>query len=107
MSELVSSFVDVQLGKQKYLFFLVTWNEYVTTLSKVLDEQWQAFGADLGPNGSVIRAYQRHAKTSFGEVMAKQWPEDIRTRFDNEQDPFILVVDRDFVAFDPHEQQWA
>lgn len=52
MSELVSSFLDVQLGKQKYLFFLITWADYVTKLSKVLDEQWQAFGADLGHAGA-------------------------------------------------------
>ena len=107
MSELVSSFLDVQLGKQKYLFFLITWNDYVTTLSKVLDDQWQAFGADLGPRGSVIRAYQRHAKNSFGEVMAKTWPKDIRERFDNEQDPFILVIDRDFAVFNPGEHPWT
>lgn len=107
MSELVSSFLDVQLGKQKYLFFLITWADYVTKLSKVLDEQWQAFGADLGPRGSVIRAYQQHAKNSFEEVMAKPWPKEIRKRFDNEQDPFILVIDRDFAVFKPGEHPWA
>jgi hypothetical protein len=107
MSELVSSFLDVQLGKQKYLFFLITWTDYVTKLSKALDEQWQAFGADLGPRGSVIRAYQQHAKNSFEEVMAKPWPKEIGKRFDNEQDPFILVIDRDFAVFKPGEHPWT
>ena len=96
MSELVSSFLDVQLGKQKYLFFLITWNDYVTTLSDELDKQWQAFGADLGPSGTVVRAYRQHAKKSFDEVMAKQWPEEIFKRFGLEQDPFMVVIDRDF-----------
>ena len=107
MSEIVSSFLDVQLGKQKYLFFLITWAEYVTTLSKELDDQWKAFGADLGPNGKDIQAYQRHAKDNFENVMAKGWPEDIQNRFANEQDPFILVIDRDFAIFNPGEHPWA
>jgi hypothetical protein len=107
MSELVSSFLDVELGKQKYLFFLITWNDYVTELSKVLDAQWQAFGADLGTNGTVIRAYQQHAKRSFEQVMAKRWPEDIQTRFGNEQDPFIMVINTDFAVFDPDEHPWT
>ncbi len=107
MSELVSSFLDVELGKQKYLFFLITWNDYVTELSKVLDEQWHAFGADLGLNGTVIRAYRQHAKKSFEEVMAKRWPEDIQARFGNEQDPFIMVINTDFAVFETDEHPWT
>ena len=107
MSELVSSFLDVQLGKQKYLFFLITWNDYVTSLSKTLDDQWEAFGADLGPNGTVIKAYERYAKDNFENVMAKAWPPDIQNRFYSEQDPFIVVIDRDFAAFNPTEHPWA
>lgn len=107
MSELVSSFLDVQLGKQKYLFFLITWNDYVTMLSDELDKQWQAFGADLGPSGTVVRAYRQHAKKSFDEVMAKQWPKEIFRRFGLEQDPFMVVIDRDFAAFNPSEHPWA
>lgn len=108
MSELVSSFLNVQLGRQKYLFFLITWNDYVTTLSKALEEQWHAFGADLGENGRVVRSYQQHAKKSFDEVVqGKQWPKEICERFFKEQDPFILVIDRDFNAFDPDKNSWA
>ena len=58
MSELVSTFLPVELrGAIEYLFFIVTWNDYVTTVSEELEKQGKAFGADLGPKGSVIQAY--------------------------------------------------
>jgi hypothetical protein len=108
MSELVSTFLPVSLkGGAEYLFFVVTWNDYVTRISKELEKQWEAFGADLGEKGAVIRAYGKHARSTFAEVKAKGWPEDIQKRFDNEQDPFMLITSKDFKDFDPRTDEWA
>lgn len=107
MSEQVSTFLDVDVGSKRYLFFIVTWNDYVTKLGEELDKQFVAFGEDLGLTGSVIKAYKSAGRSSFYEVLNKSWPDEIRTRFDSEQDPFMLVVDRNFKDFDPGLHQWA
>jgi hypothetical protein len=108
MSELVSTFLPVTLrGAAEYLFFIVTWNDYVTGVSKELDEQGKHFGSDLGPKGSVIQAYAQYAKTTFSEVQAKAWPAYIQERFGREQDPFMLVTRKGFADFDPASDDWA
>ena len=108
MSELVSTFLPVTLrGGGEYLFFIVTWADYVTPISEQLEKQAEAFGADLGIKGAVIRAYRQHAKSTFAEVLAKKWPEEVRQRFDSEQDPFMLITRKAFQAFDPREADWA
>ena len=48
MSALVSTFLDVSLGKGKYLFFLVAWTDYESHIKQELDKQWQPFGSHLG-----------------------------------------------------------
>jgi hypothetical protein len=108
MSELVSTFLPVALrGAIEYLFFIVTWTDYVTPISEQLEKQGKAFGADLGPKGAVIQAYGQYAKNTFAEVQAKHWPDEIRNRFKIEQDPFMLITRKDFQEFNPQRDPWA
>ncbi|NQU56365.1 MAG: hypothetical protein HQ513_03960 [Rhodospirillales bacterium] len=48
MSEQVSTFLPVEIGKMNYLFFLITWNEYASQIAEELDKQFAPFGEDLG-----------------------------------------------------------
>jgi hypothetical protein len=107
MSEQVSTFLPVDIGKKRYLFFIVTWNDYATVIGEELDKQFAAFGEDLGPAGKVIKSYKSASRTSFYEVIEKTWPVEIRKRFDSEQDPFMLVVDKGFEEFNPESDKWG
>jgi hypothetical protein len=99
--------MDVDIGTKKYLFFIVTWNDYVTQVGEELDRQFVAFGEDLGITGSVIKAYKSAARESFLEVMEKSWPDEIRRKFDKEQDPFMIVIEKGFKDFEPDSDQWG
>jgi hypothetical protein len=88
MSALVSTFLDISLGKGKYLFFLVAWTDYESNIKQELDKQWQPFGSHLGIDGTIIRAYDQHSNETYQETLQKQWPRDIAKRMKQEQDPF-------------------
>ncbi len=42
MSEQVSSFIPVEAGEQRYLFFFVTWNDFVTPITEELRKHREA-----------------------------------------------------------------
>lgn len=107
MSEQVSTFLPIDIDNKRYLFFIITWSDYVTRVGEELDKQFTAFGEDLGPTGKVVKSYKSAARTSFFEVMEKTWPNEIRKRFDSEQDPFMLVIDKSFNEFNPESDQWG
>lgn len=107
MNEQVSTFLPVEIGNKKYLFFIVTWNDYVTQVGEELEKQFSAFGEDLGPTGKVVKSYKSATHKSFDEVMGKTWPEEIVTKFKTVQEPFMLVIDESFEDFDPVINQWG
>jgi hypothetical protein len=107
MSAKVSLFAPVSLGKFKYLFFIVGWTDYSTPLKDELAKQLDAFGADLGTSGMVLQPYRAHEFATFNEVLEKNWPTDFRDRLEAEVDPCMLIIDRDFDAFDPKQDRWA
>ncbi len=107
MGEQVSTFLPVEIGNKSYLFFIVTWNNYVTQVGDELDKQFAAFGEDLGPTGKVVKSYKSAARTSFSEVMKKIWPNEIIERFHTVQEPFMLVIDKSFKEFNPESDQWG
>ncbi|NQU56364.1 MAG: hypothetical protein HQ513_03955 [Rhodospirillales bacterium] len=39
--------------------------------------------------------------------MKKSWPDDVGQRFDAEQDPFMLIIDKDFNEFNPELDRWG
>ena len=58
MSEKVSTFLNVELRGYRYLFFLVTWNDFVSEIRRELESQIEAFGEVLGPSGAVVQAFK-------------------------------------------------
>lgn len=108
MSEKVSAFWPVRIGRFEYLFFLVNWSDYSTSITDSLEKNLEIFGADLALRGKVIKAYRGRSWNTFEEVKKKEnWPYDVRARFDIEQDPFMLIINEDFGIFDPKEHKWS
>jgi hypothetical protein len=74
MSEVVSTFVNVDRGKSKYLFFLVRVNDYESTIKEEIEKNWLPFGEALGVNGTAVKAYDQKKNSTYGEVTKKPWP---------------------------------
>jgi hypothetical protein len=107
MSAKVSMFAPVKLGGFKYLFIIIGWTDYHTELKAEMAKQLDAFGADLGTSALVLQAYEKSEQKTFDEVSKKDWPSDFRKRLVDEFVPGMLIIDRDFEAFDPAKDRWA
>lgn len=105
MSAKVSSFEKVKLGEYDYLFFVVAWSDYETSLTIELTDNVERFGENIGTKGLIVTAYDKNKWDTGYEIIAKdwgKWNEKIQT----EQEPFLLVIDTDFATFDPLENNW-
>ena len=108
MSEKVTAFWPVKSGIFEYLFFVTNWNDYSSTISKSLKDNLGAFGSDLGLKGKVIEAFSHAKWETFREITAKEnWPEKVRNRFEEEQFPFMLVINKSFKDFNPADHHWS
>jgi hypothetical protein len=107
MSEQVSSFIPVQLGDLRYLFLVVTWNDFATPIADELQKQKDAFGEAMGLYGTVASAFRSAKNATYLEVRKKAWPPDTAYRMEREQDPFMVVIDRSFADFDPQAHPWS
>jgi hypothetical protein len=107
LSALVSSFDRVRIGDLEYLFFLVFWNELQTPLTEQLERQIEQFGSSIGEKGMIVKGYKRASYETAEEVLKKDWPEDVRSRLEREQDPYMLLISTDFKTFSPMEDPWS
>ena len=101
MSARVSTLIDIGPRSGRYVFLLVEWNDYADDVRDELNRQAEAFGQDLGPAGWFVRAYDRRMFDIANEVLRKKWPAEIADRFGTDQEPIILILDRDWTTFDP------
>jgi hypothetical protein len=107
MSGLVSTLLHVGPEGGRYVFLLVTWNDYADALRDELNRQGQAFGLDLGPSGHLVQPYPQRMYQVAEEVVAKPWPTELRQRFDVEQHPIMLIFDKPWEHFNPTEDPYA
>jgi hypothetical protein len=107
VSSRVSTLLNERLGGGRYLFVLVEWNDYAYDVRDELNSQAEAFGLDLGSEGTFGEAYKQRMYEYGKEVLDKTWPAEIKERYDSDQDPIILIIDRDFSAFDPTSDPYA
>lgn len=107
MSEHVSSFDRVSIGDFEYLFFVITWNDYQTSVTEEIEKQVEAFGEDLNVKGKVVRAFKSATYKTAAEIINKKWPNEILKRFENEQDPIMLIIDTGFHEFNPELHSWS
>jgi len=107
MSSLVSSFENVKIGEFRYLFIIVTLNDYRSEITKEISKQIEPFGADLGLKGLVVKAFKSASYDTAEELLSKKWTEEMKYKIEISRDPIMLVIDKDFNSFDPTEDQWA
>lgn len=106
MSAKVSSFEKVKVGAYDYLFFLVAWNDYETSLKEELSRNFEKFGEHIGTEGLIVQAYDKDKWATGEQILEKDWG-DLAARLQNEQEPFLLVIDTDFSKFDPKTDKWG
>ena len=107
MSAKVSTLLNVAPGAGRYVFLLIGWNDYADPVRDELNRQADAFGMDLGPSGVLVQTYPQRMYEIAREVMGKPWPPEIAERFQSDQDPIILILDRDWQSFDPREHPFG
>lgn len=107
MSAKVSLLAPVTIGRYNYLFVIVGWGDYATQLKEEMAKQLDAFGADLGTSGLVLQPYKASEYQTFSEIMKKDWPSEFRQHLEDEIEPCMLVIDRDFDTFNPSRDCWA
>src|SRR6185369_5603432 len=107
MSEKVSSFVNVSLGRSRYVFYFVTWNDFVTPIRDQLEKQLDPFGEALGEAGTIVQAFRSMSRHTFEQVLAKQWDAELKEQLRSDPDPFLLVIDQDFASFSPGLHKWG
>lgn len=100
MSEKVVSFQDVEIrGSREYLLLLVAWNDFQSELRESLGKHSEVLAKAVGRAAAWVEAYE--GWRAYEEVVEKSWPEEIKVRMNNEQDPFLLIIDTSFARFDP------
>jgi hypothetical protein len=100
MSEKVVSFQDVEIrGAREYLLLLVAWNDFQSGLRESLGKHSDVLAKAVGRAAAWVEAYE--GWQAYQEVVEKSWPEEIKARMNNEQDPFLLIIDTGFARFDP------
>jgi hypothetical protein len=100
MSEKVVSFQDVEIrGAREYLLLLVAWNDFQSELRTSLEKHSEVLARGVGRAAAWVEAYE--GWKTYEEVVGKAWPEQIKVRMSNEQDPFLLIIDTSFARFDP------
>jgi hypothetical protein len=108
MSEKVSAFWPVQVGKFQYLFFIVNWNDFSNQITASLERNIEILGQEIGIAGKVVQSYKSARGQTFDEVINKDgWPRNVSTRFESEQYPFMLVINKNFEDFSPPDDVWA
>jgi hypothetical protein len=107
VSARVSTLLNVGPRGGRYVFLLVEWNDYADGVRDELNRQAEAFGLDLGPAGVWVEAYPQRMFEIAKEVVDKAWPVEIADRFERDQEPIILIFDRDWETFDPREHSYA
>ena len=88
-------------------FFVVGWNDYATQLKEEFPKQLDAFGADLSTSGMVLQSYKASEYSTFDEIRGKKWPSEFLKRLQEDVNPCMLIIQRDFEAFCPDADRWA
>ena len=107
MSALVSSFIPVDVGRRKYLFFLVAWNDFQNSITEAVAQNREAFGESLGLHATVVQAYKGASYKVAEEVKHKAWPPDVDRRMGEEHYPFMIAIEDDFAMFEPNLHRWG
>lgn len=107
MTDKVCAFENATLRYRDYLFFLVVWSDFNNRVTKALKEHIEQFGKELREKGAVILPSGDDTRATFIEIFQKPWPAELKERMQNDDYPFLLVIEQDFAAFDPEKHRSA
>jgi hypothetical protein len=103
---LTTSFVEIDKGNIRQLFFLITsgYIEDNPTIAATLEPLLEKLARDLGGSGAVVRPFTRDVDSAADDVLSKNWRgrEFRRIR----QTPGLLILDVNFSDFDPQTDPW-
>ncbi len=103
----VSSFAAVGGPPYRYTFLLVVCNTYTDSVRTELNQQAEAFAADLHGQGELAQSFPQRIYDTAREVLAKPWPPDLIERMEDDPEPFMVVIDEPFGDFNPREHPYA
>ena len=107
MTERISTLDSARLSGADYLFVVFNESDYDTEIQRVLGREIERLGGNLGAMVRVIRPIRREASIRMlGEIREKPWPDEVLSRIESEQLPFILIFQTDFADFDPTTANW-
>src|SRR5205085_1216115 len=103
---LTTSFVQIEKGDTKQLFFLITsgYIEDNPTIAASLEPLLEKLARDLGGSGALVRPFKRDVDAAANDVLAKNWTSRELNRM--RKTPGLLVLDVNFSDFDPRSNPW-
>ena len=103
---ITSTYVGTSLGHHQYLFFLLL-QDYIQEeheFSSQMRASLERFARGIGNAAALVRPFAGDIEATRRDVLSKPWPptamQEIQTT------PSLLMIDRDFDAFDPREHSW-
>ena len=104
--QITSTYVGTSRGHYQYLFFLLL-QDYIqeeNELSRQMKASLERFARDVGNAAALVRPFRGDIEATRRDVLTKSWPptaeQEIQTT------PSLLMINRDFDAFDPREHPW-
>ena len=104
---ITTSYLGIQKGNLKYLFFLVT-EEYIHNSRAVresLDPFLERFARNLGSVGALVKPFDESVSSTFEEIVNPPGLSQVALQI-HDRTPGLLVIDCDFVDFDPAGSQY-
>jgi hypothetical protein len=80
MSEVVSTFVNVDRGKSKYLFFLVRVNDYESTIKEEIEKNCYLLARHLASTARLLRHTTRKRTRLMVRLQRSRGPLNFSTR---------------------------
>jgi len=101
-----SSYLITRKGDFRCQFFLLL-KDYLQAQSQFvqeLDLALERFARDMKDSGVLVRPFPGDIENTRAQVLARAWSEGERREI--EKTPALLMIDVDFVGFDPRAHRW-
>ena len=100
------TYLSTTRGRRRYLFFLLL-EDYLQEqqeFSTALRASLERFARDLQCEAALVRPFTGDIEVTRQQVLDKPWSRSAMQEI--QKTPSLLMIDRDFDAFDPEEHRW-
>jgi hypothetical protein len=108
MEDVVWLMENAKLRHRRYLVLVI--QQTVARSDRVrqaLLAETHDIGRQMRDRGAVVVPYEEQIATTFLELTAKPWRDEIRARMDATLYPFLVILETDFSDFDPGRDRSA